>query len=367
MKTPNKTAGTLEKVGECLYRYSSNGVYYGRLKRPGKEIRRSLKTTDRELAKRRLADLRNQQGQIDPTSEKISLAELCDKFLETIQHQELKTIERKTLIVRRMKEDWPTGSLTQVRKVKASDVDRWLSRYKFGAVSRNLHIRTAKEVFDLAVRDKAIVNSPAAHLKREKEPKPFRLIPTFDEFKAIVESIRSQEFNGHDAEESADFAEFIGLAGLGQAEVSALRKSDILWAKNAFTPFRKKTKVGFEVEIFPQLRDLLIRRTRDLKEPGDRLFRIKSAARAVANACHRLNLPNYSQRSFRRMFITRALELGIDPQTIAQWQGHNDGGKLILGTYGKVTKKHVQEMAGKMRMPELENVIAFRESAAPVS
>jgi integrase len=359
MSRRQKNVGAFQKVAECLYRYSSSGVYYARLKRPGKEIRRSLKTTDKELAKRRLADLRSEQGQIDPASEKISLAELCDKFLETIQHQEPKTIERKTLIVRRMKEGWPSGSLTQVRKVKASDVDRWLSRYKFGAVSRNLHIRTAKEVFDLAVRDRTIVNSPAAHLRREKEPKPFRLIPTFDEFKAIVESIRSQQFNGHDAEESADFVEFIGLAGLGPAEVSALRKSDILWTKNTFTPFRKKTKVGFEVEIFPQLRDLLHRRTRDLKEPGDRLFRIKSAARAVANACRRLNLPNYSQRSLRRMFITRALELGIDPQTIAQWQGHNDGGKLILGTYGKVTKKHVREMAEKIRTPEPENVVTF--------
>jgi hypothetical protein len=34
------------KVAECLYRYSSNGVYYARFKTDGKEIRRSLETTD---------------------------------------------------------------------------------------------------------------------------------------------------------------------------------------------------------------------------------------------------------------------------------------------------------------------------------
>jgi hypothetical protein len=38
--------GSFQKVGECLYRYSSNGVYYARIKLSGKEIRRSLETTD---------------------------------------------------------------------------------------------------------------------------------------------------------------------------------------------------------------------------------------------------------------------------------------------------------------------------------
>src|SRR5262249_40342553 len=38
------------KVGECLYRYSSNGVYYARFERGSKEVRRSLRTTDRASA-----------------------------------------------------------------------------------------------------------------------------------------------------------------------------------------------------------------------------------------------------------------------------------------------------------------------------
>ena len=40
----NKTA--FQKVGECRYRYSSNGVYYARFESSGKEIRRSLCTTE---------------------------------------------------------------------------------------------------------------------------------------------------------------------------------------------------------------------------------------------------------------------------------------------------------------------------------
>ena len=47
--------GALQKVGECLYRYSSNGVYYARIKKDGKEIKRSLERSDPALARRKLA------------------------------------------------------------------------------------------------------------------------------------------------------------------------------------------------------------------------------------------------------------------------------------------------------------------------
>jgi integrase len=247
--------------------------------------------------------------------------------------------------------------------VKASDVDRWLSRYSFGPVSRNQHIRIAKEVFNMAVRDKVILSSPVQHLKGEKLPKPIRNTPTFEEFKKIVDSIRSQKFNGHDAEESADFVEFLGLAGLGQAEASSLTLSDINWNKGTITTFRHKTKTGFEIPIYPQLRDILHRRTRGLKNPGDHLFSIKSASRAVLNACRRLSLPHYSQRSFRRMFITRAIERGVDVKVIAEWQGHRDGGKLILDTYSHVNPVHSHRMAQLMTASELPNVIALPGAA----
>ena len=53
MKTLQNGAGAFQKAGECLYRYS-NGVYYGRIRVDGKEIKRSLRTTDKALAKRRI-------------------------------------------------------------------------------------------------------------------------------------------------------------------------------------------------------------------------------------------------------------------------------------------------------------------------
>jgi integrase len=353
----NKNA--FHKVGECLYRYSSNGVYYARFESGGKEIRRSLRTTDRASAQRALAWLKREREQVDPAQGKLTLAELCDRYAATIQRQKPKTIERKELIIRRIKRQWPTGKLTQVTKVKPSHVDVWISRYRFGPHSRNLHMGCIKDVFEMAVRDGIISRSPATHLRREKPPKPIRATPSFEEFKAIVESIRSQKYNGHDAQESADFVEFLGLAGLGKAEAAALKQSDIDWQRETITTFRHKTKSGFAIPIYPQLKPLLLRRRRD-DAPNERVFKIDNAKKAIANACRRLNLPQYIHISFRRMFITRAIERGVDVKVIAEWQGHKDGGKLILDTYSHVNRAHSQRMAQLMTDgPALENLLPF--------
>jgi len=39
----------------------------------------------------------------------------------------------KTRIVAKIKEHWPIGSLIQVAKIKPSEVDLWLARFRFGA------------------------------------------------------------------------------------------------------------------------------------------------------------------------------------------------------------------------------------------
>jgi integrase len=352
-----------QKVGECLYRYSSNGVYYARFESSGKEIRRSLRTTDRASAQRALAWLKQEREQVDPAQGKLTITELCDRYLATIQHQKPKTIERKSLIIGRIKKHWPTGRLTQITKVKPPHIDLWVSRYRFGPHSRNLHMACVKEIFEMALRDGIISRSPAAHLRRVRPPKPIRATPSFEEFKAIIESIRSQKYNGHDPEESADFVEFLGLAGLGKAEAAALRQGDIDWKHEKIITFRHKTKSGFAIPIYPQLKPLLLRRRRD-DVPNERVFKIDNAKKAIAAACRRLNLPQYSHISFRRMFITRAIERGVDVKVIAEWQGHKDGGKLILDTYSHVNRAHSHRMAQLMTDGLPENVIPISAAAA---
>jgi integrase len=357
MEATQPKHGVLQKVGESLYRYSSNGVYYARIKIDGKEIKRSLGTTDRTLARRNLAALKDELRQIDRSQGRITLEELADRYLRTIQHQKPKTVERKTFIVGRIKSHWPTGKLTQVGKIRPSDVDLWLSRYHFGSASRNLFISCIKAIFALAIRDRIIAVSPAAHLRYAKREKPIRPTPTFEEFKAIIAEVRAQPFNA-DAHDSADFLEFLGLAGLGQAEAGALTRADIDFDVGQIITFRHKTSTGFAVPIYPQVRALL-EGLCEGKSNGEHIFRVRDAKKALAGACRRLGLSAHSQRSLRRMFITRALERGVDVKVIAEWQGHKDGGKLILDTYSHVNRLHSQRMAELMRDEEPQYVVEF--------
>jgi integrase len=357
MTKPEYKHGVLQKVGESLYRYSSNDVYYCRIKVDGKEIKRSLNTTDRAVARRNLAALKDELRQIDRSQGRITLEELANRYLATIRHQKPKTVERKTFIVGRIKEHWPTGKLTQVGKIRPSDVDLWLARYNFGSASRNLFISCVKEMFEMAVRDRIIATSPAAHLRSAKRAKPIRLTPSYEQFKAIVADVRAQPFNA-DAQDSSDFLEFLGLAGVGQGEAASLTRSDIDFDAGQILTFRHKTSTGFAIPVFPQVKPLL-ERLCEGKSSGDPIFKIHDAKKALAGACRRLGLAPFSQRSLRRMFITRAIEKGVDVKVIAQWQGHRDGGKLILDTYSHVQPTHAQRMAERMTDDEPQNVVAF--------
>ena len=75
------------------------------------------------------------------------------------------------------------------------------------------------------------------------------------------------------------------------------------------------------------------------------LLSITQARKALANACKRLGFPSFTHRALRRMFITRAIERGVDIKVIAEWQGHRDGSKLILATYSHVRPEHSNRMA----------------------
>jgi integrase len=357
-----RTVGAFQKVGECLYRYS-NGVYYARIKHQGKEIKRSLCTTDRKSAERNLAEFKRQECQIDRSQGKVTLANLCERYSKGIQNLKPKTVDQKRFVAGRIKDNWPTGSRVQVVKIKPSECDEWLARFELGASSRNAHIQCLKEVFALALRDKIIPDSPASHLKYTKRGKPIRLTPTFDQFKAIVAHVRAQVFNA-DAQDSADFLEFLGLAGLGQAEASSLLRRDVDLEAGQIITFRHKTSTGFVVPIFPQLRPLLERLCTG-KSHRDHIFKIADAKHALANACRRLGYPPFSQRSLRRMFITRAIQKSVDVKVIAEWQGHKDGGKLILDTYSHVNRAHSQRMA--QLLTDVDQVNALPVSAADLA
>jgi integrase len=341
---------SFRRVGECLYQNPSSGTYYGVVRLNGKQFKSSLETKSLPEARRKLRDYRNDLNRLDPSLARLSMKELCDRYLLTVKHQAAGTVRQKKEICGRIKKEW--GEV-RARDLKKSQILTWLSSFEFGAFSYNKYLRTIRAVLSLAVDDRILTASPLDGVKEVRTPKPIRQTPSFAEFQAIVESIRSQN---RSADESADLAEFMGFAGLGQAETSSLTWGDVNWDKGQIVTFRHKTKQGFAIPLYPQVRPLLEKRlalataanSGNPPPVGTKVFSVVDARRAIEAACERLALPRYSSRSFRRLFITTAIERGVDVKVIAQWQGHRDGGKLLLDTYSHVRPVHSEQMARLM-------------------
>lgn len=350
-KQPEATqAGRLVRVGECLYRYSSNRVYYAVLKHHGKIFRQSLKTTDRAIANRELNALKKSMAKIDPGAGKLTIGALADRYLNSIAYLDDKTVRTRKSIAKQFKATWPGGVEQPIQGVRASEVQTWLGLHssRVGKATLNEYLRFVRQMFTLALNDRMVVENPAAGIKQRRLDKPIRETPTWEQFQAIVKDIRAQKLNA-DAEDSAEFVEFLGLAGQGNSEAANLKVRDVDFTTGKMTLYRNKTDTGFQVPIFPQVRAFLqgLIERRQLK-PGDSLFRVRDAKKSLSSACKRLGFSHFSHRAFRRCFITRAIELGVDFKTLAAWQGHKDGGALIAKTYSHLRTEHSDRMAEKM-------------------
>ena len=352
MKTSSSVS--FVKAGECLYRNPTSGTYFARVKVRGKEIKRSLETTNLLEARRKLKDFRISAERLDPAANPITLFKLTEKFEKTFAHLARDTCENKSRVLKKIREHWPNGAKRPLNKIKPSEVREFLA-LSSGIPSYNLAMEVTRSLFRLAVDDGMIARSPAEGLTYRKREKPIRNTPTPQEFQSLVAAIRNQKYSDT-ADESADYIEFLGLSGLGLAEASALCWRDIDFRLGHILTFRHKTRTGFSIPIFPQLRPLLEKRLQLAKElngglppsPETKIFSVADPKKSLASACRALGLQNYSSRAFRRMFITTAIERGVDVKVIALWQGHVDGGKLILDTYSHVRPAHSLRMAELM-------------------
>jgi integrase len=353
-----------EKVARSigLYGYIPNGQYFARVRFKGKLYRRSLETTDLALAKRRLADFKRTLDRTDPAQGNKSFAAVLDDYSATLIGAQ-GTVEDKRIIIDKLKATLFGAEHLPLRLLTSTQIESWLAAH-YGSKSASYYnsaLMLIRDALTKAVRDRVIAENPAEGLKYRKRKTPIRSTPSFEQFQAIVAEIREQVKFNQVAEQSADLVEFYGLSGLGSAEVASLTRADVDLEAGQIIAYRHKTSRGFAVPIFPQLRPLIERLCKG-KAHDDRLFGIEGARKALTNACRRLGFPLFTPRGLRRMFITRCLELGVDVKTVAQWQGHSDGGVLILKTYSHVRAIHSQRMAQLLVAEKPDNIIALTQA-----
>jgi integrase len=361
MSKAHTRAGKFRKVGQNLYRYTSNGIYYAVFRDKGKLKWKSLKTPDKEMAKRRLQDEVDKARRVDPNASRMSLSRLLELYAENLKTLDTGTIATRKSILNRFKATWPHGLEIQVQEVTPNDLQGWLGRHRdrLRKSSLNEYVRFLRQLFDEAVKERVIADSPAAELTEFRRESPIRTTPTWEEFQGIVKQIRSQRFSDT-ANDSADVVEFWGLAGAGTAEAANLMGEHLDFERGRMKLYRKKTDTGYEVPLFPAVRPLLDRlKARGQIKVGEPVLRVHDPKKALEAACKALKYPKYSARAFRRLFITRAVEQGVDIKTISAWQGHRDGGVLVAKTYSHLRDAHSNEMAKLITAPKSESAFSY--------
>ena len=358
---PKANESDWKKVASCLYRRKGE-TYYALLKIRGKQVKQSLETSDREMANRKLRELRGKLEKTDPALARRTLAEHRALF-EALLTGAPSTIESHKHHIRQLVERWPSDCPTIISKITKTHISKWLKLFSdqdLEASSINKRITSLRKFFDMAADDRVITEdgSPMLGIKYNKVADPIRLTPSEEQFRALVNDIRSQKANGHGCNDSADFVELAGTLGLGQAELSGIRRQDIDLKTNQIQLFRRKSKQQFTIPIFPDARPIIERRIANMEDsPDARLLPQDNCKKALEGACRRLNFPHFEPRSLRRFHITRSLRAGIDAPTVGAWQGHKDGGKLVLKVYqAEVNDSHSQRMAA-MLGAKPENVV----------
>lgn len=337
------------RVAEGVFQNESSGAYYARFSFKGKRIYKALGTRGRPCtslveAKRLLRDRRDEAEQTDTKISSLSVHQLVERYRLTLHGAE-STKAYKGAHLDLLKNSFPATK--KVREVNTHDLRLFLKQHEDkSAATVNKAITVLRDVFEAAVEMRAIPHSPAAKIKYKKEGDEVkRLTPSFEEFEAIVRHIRSQKLSDT-AKASGDLVEFMGLAGLGQAECAGLRWQDINFKAGTIVVIRQKTKKQFTIPLYPQVRSLLERIDNERVDPRpeDKVFSVRNPKKALKDACKRLKLPDYTARALRRMFIREARRSGVSPQYVARWQGHKDT-KMIMRIYDEPTDEEGMKMA----------------------
>lgn len=313
-----------------LYKYH-NGTYYLRRQFRGTLVVRCLKTKDRKVADRKLVELSKEFSQ---TEDSLTLEKLFARFVDTQKHKSEKTLAVYTWVHNTL-ESQSSFFTDRLFDIKPVELSRFFSGLEMKAGSVNKIHSILQQVFDFAVVNKWLSANPLKALKlKRKAVRTVPKIPSPDQFNEITQWLRARK-----SQNLTLFIEAMGAFGLGFAEVGNLKWEDFDKEQKKVNIVRQKTEKPFYVPFYPWCEDLL-KRLNDWQTKSVGMVFKDVAHQTVSEnlkaACKHLGFPRYTTRSLRQMCIVRLLRSGIPAKLVAKFQGHSDGGVLIMKVYSDV-------------------------------
>lgn len=331
-----------------------SGVYYWQAKIGGRSCRGSLRTSDRETARRKLPVV------LERAKEKhaVTLAGALPESFGAALAEWLKRQERRPEIKERTKRDYRdrAGAIQRtfpcavpLVRLGPPELRAWWAAVgkRFAPSTANAMLRVVREVFRMLQSDGMRLGDPSAGLKRIPVPAPHHDLPSPADFERLVRSVRGQRKRASD--EAADMIEALAFSGLRIAEMRALQWEDVRRDQIVVRggPDGTKNREARRVPIVPDLRRVLDRRRYD--GAAGAVFNMKTPTAALRAACRREGLPHLRVHDLRHLFATTCIEAGVPFATVASWLGHKDGGALAARVYGHVRADHSMKEAQRVR------------------
>jgi integrase len=326
-----------------LFRFKRTGTLYAVIKVNGRTRWKSLATDDVAYAKRLLAEEKVSVSRVDWRQARcFTLLQLIEAYRQNPMGLAASTLKIRNGLLKVFERTWKYGLGIRVSDVKSMMLKTWLAERRqensLKASGVNNYIRMLHGLFKIAVECGAAIESAAMVQPLLREESPERLTPTWEQANAIIGAVHGQN--------AKNVLSAMLLLGLGQAELRNLHGEHFDFERQQIIVRRQKTQRVFTIPIYPQAKQLLERfKAEGRITTGKPLFERPYPREALVRACRKLGFPPFSPRSYRRAFIVRALERGIDPRCVAAWQGHRDA-TLVLKVYGHIiAPAHNQAMA----------------------
>ena len=279
------------KVGECLYRLESTGGYYALVKRRGKQFRRSLKTTDRKLAERRLADVRQKVERLARSDDANRTFEEVAGHWVDLTAGELKprSLDRRRTALKSLA---PYFHAAAIRNISRAQCERWAKERGTVVAPQTFdhELSVLRRVLDYAVESGLRLDNPAAHIKRRPIKQARIKVPSREQFQQLVAAIRLSDGRADSqrrAKPGADLMELLAYSGMRLGEATAMVWGDVDFEKNTLTVTGGEAGTkNHEFRVIPMpdaLRSLLLRMKEEGQpQPGSHVVAIDSAETAIS-------------------------------------------------------------------------------------
>ena len=375
-----KVTGHFTKIdGERnLYRYieanGELGSFYFRGNIEGRERRKKLESRDKRALRREILSVQDELIQNKSRKiERFSLRSFIEEYIELKAAVVApKTLENIAWVVKELRISFHEINLP-IHKIETTMLRKWLDdlilakttiskitgekKSRFGNRSQNIFRLNLIQIFEAAIKLGLSTINPAITLKHLKEKDCSKPLPIVEDFDKILDWMEKRKLVA-DCKHTSDYFKFMFISGLGNAESNALIWRDVDFEKGVLSVRRKKTHKLFSIPLHPELRAMLesLREQERTKGSSEaqinerHIMKVFSIKRALASACRDLGLPMFCPRSFRKLHITTLISQGVHIPLVAKWQGHQDGGALLLRKYSYVVPKHEVTAASHVRL-----------------